>query len=727
MSIIETRYRSLIENLHDGFILVNHSLQIMQINGAFVQMIGYEYDKIIGNNLLNFVAHPSDQIALLEGIRRRMAHQIDSYDLNFRTKNGKLVFTNISPTPYLDSNGQVTGSFAIVKDLTELKRKDNTLHYQAHILAHISEGIIVTNKNGNIKYWNPTAEKILGYNLSLAYNKNVFELFPLEKDFYTRRLNDKPQSEKGIQQEIEFVTSTGIKKNLRLSTAMLKNIFNEFTGTVTVVSDFTELIRSRQEAENANQAKTNFLANISHDLRTPLIGIIGASDLLSQEKLSDYQDNLITTIVKSGKQLLELINDILDLSKIEAGYSLGTAEEFKLDELINECIEAISAKKDINNISFIVDIAPDIPPFLMGEPVQIKRVIMNLIDNAVKYTSAGYIKLTAHSLHNHSLKPGENYIFINIEDTGSGIPSHELSSIFEAFHQIDHTVSQGTGLGLAICKQLVENMGGKIWVSSLVGQGTKFTFYLPLKKSISSPPKTSSLPGIDYATQVVTGKSILLVEDNETNSKIIFYMLKKAGYTVTIAHNGQECLDLLQNTTFDLILMDMQMPVLDGYETTKFIRMNEAWNNIPIIALTAFAMPDTAEKCIRLGCNYFLSKPVSARELVNTIDTFLNHEEKEQLNPSDQEIVKTLIPEFLYTTKLLLKKLQLAVDSNNLKSAAAIGHDLKGMCGMYGFTDLLDVATLVYTDALNGDSEGLQTSIKKLNHRLLIELKKVST
>ncbi|HZJ84228.1 MAG TPA: response regulator, partial [Syntrophomonadaceae bacterium] len=223
------------------------------------------------------------------------------------------------------------------------------------------------------------------------------------------------------------------------------------------------------------------------------------------------------------------------------------------------------------------------------------------------------------------------------------------------------------------------------------------------------------------------GKSILLVEDNEINSKIIFYMLKKAGYKVTIARNGQECLDFLQNAAFDLILMDMQMPILDGYETTKLIRLNKAWNNIPIIALTAFAMPDTAEKCIRVGCNYYLSKPVSALELIDTIYTFLNNEKKEHLNSSDKEIIKTLIPEFLYTTKLLLKKLQLAADSKNLKSAASIGYDLKGICGMYGFTDLLDMATLVYNDALNGDSENLQTSITKLNHRFLIELKKAST
>lgn len=716
---LEKRHRSLIENLNDGFVLVNQGLQLLQINNAFAEMLGYKPEDIVGKSLLNFAAYSSDQIALLEGIKRRLQNLTDTYDLHFRTKDGQVLTTNINPTPYIDDTGKIMGSFAVVKDLTELRKKENTLQYQAHLLAHISEGIIVTNSQGNIDYWNPTAEKILEINLSDVLNKNVFNLFPLYKNHYISLVADNYSLGKGAQKELEYSTPSGLKKYLRLSTAILKNNTNQLTGTVTVLSDLTELIKSRQEAEQANQAKSKFLANISHDIRNPMIGIIGASDLLSHEILSDYQTDLVQTIQKSGKQLLELINDILDLSRIEAGHTLGVIKEFNITELVNECIETISRKIDVSNLILIKEISPETPTFLMGDYIQLKRIILNLMDNSAKFTPEGYIKLSVNILSTDDTN-NEVKLQFSIEDTGVGIPPNQLNNIFEAFHQVEDHNTKGTGLGLAICKQLVENMGGSIWVNSMVNKGTTFSFQLPFRK-----PNTNLTNNYNISPRFTPyssiRKSILIVEDNEINGRILSYMLENAGYEVSIAANGQECLQMLEKIYFDLILMDMQMPILDGYETTRLIRNSEAnYTNIPIVALTAFALKEDAEKCIKAGCNYYLAKPVSSSELYHVLDKILHDKTSHYLEPI---FLKVLLPEFMESTNILIDNLQLAINNFDYEKAAEICHDLKGTCGMYGFTNLSNAADLAYQHAVNSDSHKLQIAFTNLNLLFLYEKK----
>lgn len=716
---LEKRHRSLIENLNDGFVLVNQGLQLLQINNAFAEMLGYKPEDIVGKSLLNFAAYSSDQIALLEGIKRRLQNLTDTYDLHFRTKDGQVLTTNINPTPYIDDTGKIMGSFAVVKDLTELRKKENTLQYQAHLLAHISEGIIVTNSQGNIDYWNPTAEKILEINLSDVLNKNVFNLFPLYKNHYISLVADNYSLGKGAQKELEYSTPSGLKKYLRLSTAILKNNTNQLTGTVTVLSDLTELIKSRQEAEQANQAKSKFLANISHDIRNPMIGIIGASDLLSHEILSDYQTDLVQTIQKSGKQLLELINDILDLSRIEAGHTLGVIKEFNITELVNECIETISRKIDVSNLILIKEISPETPTFLMGDYIQLKRIILNLMDNSAKFTPEGYIKLSVNILSTDDTN-NEVKLQFSIEDTGVGIPPNQLNNIFEAFHQVEDHNTKGTGLGLAICKQLVENMGGSIWVNSMVNKGTTFSFQLPFRK-----PNTNLTNNYNISPRFTPyssiRKSILIVEDNEINGRILSYMLENAGYEVSIAANGQECLQMLEKIYFDLILMDMQMPILDGYETTRLIRNSEAnYTNIPIVALTAFALKEDAEKCIKAGCNYYLAKPVSSSELYHVLDKILHDKTSHYLEPI---FLKVLLPEFMESTNILIDNLQLAINNFDYEKAAEICHVLKGTCGMYGFTNLSNAADLAYQHAVNSDSRKLQIAFTNLNLLFLYEKK----
>lgn len=724
---LENRYRNLIENLNDGFVRVNNGLQILQINSAFANMLGYEYEELLGKNLLDFTAFPSDQIALLNGITRRKKNEKDTYDLNFRAKNGRIVPTNINPTPHIDEKGNVIGSFAVVKDLTELKKAETTLKYQAHLLSHISEGIIVTDIQGKIEYFNPAVENILGISLAESKNKNIFSIYPLDKNYYLNLYQNALNQNKSFQREIELTTPVGIKKYLRLSTAFLKNSYNRITGTVTVVSDLTELILSRQQAEHANRAKTNFLASVSHDIRTPMISIIGASDLLKMEKLSDYQKELVMTIQHSGQQLLELINDILDLSRIEAGHTLGVVKPFKLSQLISECIETVYSKIQANNLGVFIDIHPAVPPALIGDPLQIRRVILNLLTNAINFTQSGHIRLSVNLFNEVRKNENEIYVLFAVEDTGVGIPEDKLLTVFEPFQQVKQHNSTGTGLGLAICKELVEKMGGKIWANSQVGKGSKFSFYLPLQEAastdITSPKPT--IPATNYLNRSTEKKSILIVEDNEVNCKILSYMLQNLSYNTTSVNNGNQCLEILTKQHFDLILMDMQMPILDGYETTKIIRNDKNLAHIPIIALTAFAMEGDAERCISSGCDYYLSKPVSQLELYEALNKILYNSKANNNNPSPN-LIDDLIPEFITTTQELIDKLHIAIENQNLELAMDITHDLKGMCGMYGFPDLSEAAAAIHEYARHQDTSNLIKAYQSLKDKFFEQFKKHS-
>ncbi|HZK43556.1 MAG TPA: PAS domain S-box protein [Syntrophomonadaceae bacterium] len=719
LTMLEKRHRNLLDSLNDGFAIVNNGLQILQLNSAFAHMLGYDYEQITGKNLLSFAAHQSDQIALLNGISRRIDKQKDSYDLNFRTKDGRIVTTNINPTPYLGDGDKVIGSFAVIKDLTDIIKAENTLEYQAHLLDHISEGVIVTDEKGNIEYWNSTAKNMLGFIATCSLNLNIFDILPLDKDFYINIFANNKQ----VYTESEFTTPSGIQRYLRLSTALLDNKHSQETGTVTIISDLTELIISRQQAEQASQAKTNFLATTSHDIRTPMIGIIGASDLLLQENLNDYQKDLVTTVQQSGQQLLDLINNILDISKIEAGYTAEEIKPFNLLELITECTSTIYAKIKANNLDLFIEIEPSIPLVLVGDTLQIKRIILNLLCNAVTFTESGYIKISIMPIDVYEANDNKINLLFSIEDSGSGIPNDELAYIFDAFHQVNHHSSIGTGLGLNICKKLVENMGGQIWASSQVGKGSEFSFYIPVEKTDINT-NDSYVPLLTSTWENISPhkKNILIVEDNKVNSKILTYMLKNIDYESLSVKNGKECLAILEKHDFDLILMDMQMPVLDGYKTTKIIRKNYKKPDIPIIALTAFAMNGDAKRCIEAGCDYYLPKPVNIASLSLALDKLLS-DKQDKVTVMSETLIDSLIPEFISSVKDLFEQLETAIDSNNYEIIKNITHDLKGICGMYGFIGLSEASALVNQYANKLDDANLKIAFNNLKQIFKVEIK----
>ena len=378
-----------------------------------------------------------------------------------------------------------------------------------------------------------------------------------------------------------------------------------------------EALRS---AESANQSKSVFLANMSHEIRTPMNGILGAAELILDQTIDDEKKQYIDIIHSSSHSLLNIINDILDLSKIESGSFELEQINFDLHQLCNEVYQLFCSSAKQKGIQILYFYGADLPQFWMGDPTRIRQILNNLFSNALKFTHNGRIDLRVQgerlANHQYDLK-------IQVKDSGIGIAEKKVEQIFSAFQQADTSTSRkygGTGLGLTISQHLASAMQGIIEVESEVGIGSTFSLHVPLKPGIVE--KRIKRVGLirDYQAKV------LLAEDNDVNAKIASKILTKLGIETTIVKNGELALHETMNKTFDLILMDINMPTMDGITATEKIReLSFPKNQVPILALTANAMMEDKERCINAGMNGFISKPIKLERLIEELDSVLSN------------------------------------------------------------------------------------------------------
>ncbi|MCC6759009.1 MAG: PAS domain S-box protein, partial [Candidatus Omnitrophica bacterium] len=555
-------------------------------------------------------------------------------------KDGALLDVAVSVSVIRDSAKNVTGSIAIVRDMTQQKLAERKIRESESkiriILDHSAAAISLTDEQERIISWNRYAEQMLGKTKEELYLQHISTLYP-DEEWQKIRAEGIRKAGSRHHFETRVLKKDGTLLDVDLSVNVLKDSNDNVIGSVGIMQDITEqkrvqqmLLKAKIAAEEASSAKSLFLANMSHEVRTPMNTILGLVDLTLDTQLTPEQRDNITTIKNAGDILLSLLNDILDLSRVEAGKIQLENIELSLANIIQSVCKGLDVLARNKKIELVHDVDPAIPATLIGDPVRIRQILVNLINNAIKFTFQGQIVTGVKLVQ---AVDGIYELQFSVKDQGVGIPKDKLETIFEAFTQADASTTRrfgGTGLGLAISKRLVEMMGGRIWVESEEFQGSTFIFTAKFRageKPVAVEPEVKPLPapgGDQPVAAAPVGKviRILLAEDNLVNQKIAAKMLEKKGWSVKGAENGKQVLEYLEQEKFDVILMDAQMPVLDGFEATRLIREAEkkSGKHIPIVALTAHAMAGDRQKCLDAGMDGYVSKPIDRQKLYEAVE-----------------------------------------------------------------------------------------------------------
>ncbi len=508
-----------------------------------------------------------------------------------------------------------------------------------------SDIIFIIDYNGKIRYHNSSVKDTLGYTAKSLIGKNLLDfLLPSSQHEFNSIFAKIKRKRYHKAAEFQFLCKDGSYKYLELNSINLKQ--NEkIDGLILDCRDITQRKKDAEELQRAQKAKEQFLANISHEIRTPINGIAGMATLLGQRPNENDQAIYLSAIKSAADNLKVIINDILDLASIESGKLKFEQIGFNINDLLQSLIVTFNHQAQAKKINLSYELEEGASHIFLGDPVRLTQILTNLISNAIKFTPSGYVKvkcgLTKREKKNYYLK-------FEVTDSGIGIPKDKLATIFESFSQADTSVTRkygGTGLGLTIVKQLVELQQGTVSVKSTVDKGSVFEFVLPYQKGDLKAGQQTNFSFGNATHKKLTGAKILLVEDNDINRLYATSILKTWGCHVESAENGFVAVEKVKNLSFDIVLMDIQMPVMDGFEATKQIRLLEkVKSQVPIIALTANASQKDIENCLAGGMDDCIAKPFTPEDLYRKLNQYHSSVKKPAaevatVKPKAEEIV----------------------------------------------------------------------------------------
>jgi PAS domain S-box-containing protein len=623
----------------------------LTVNPAYRRMLGCTADEMRSISIFDELTHPDDLQRDLKAYQPLARGEIDRLHMEKRylLRDDQLVWASVELSLLRDAAGKPQYILGLAADITERKLVEEKLRTnERQLRAFIEDApVSVAMFNREMRYLAASRRWITNYGFGRTDLDGVclYDGIPNIPEKWRESHRRGLAGEKQHLDEDEWIHADGTSQWVSWALHPWRDQSRNIGGIIISAEDISQrklnqqlLHDAKHAAEAASAAKSTFLANMSHEIRTPLNGILGMTDLVLDTKLTSDQREHLSLVRYSADSLLSIINDILDFSKIEAGKLEIELIPFQLRESLQQILKTCAIRAQQKGLQFSFKAPTDFPDALIGDPGRLRQVLLNLVGNAIKFTEHGQILVAVAAAF--PVK-GRVLLHFGVKDTGIGIPREIQEKIFAAFSQADGSMARkygGTGLGLAICSRLVEMMGGRIWVESILQQGSIFHFTLDLalaegdadrsdeqgkiraeaaQASIALP---ASLPSFDGE-----GRRVLLVEDNAVNRALAQRLLEKRGFMVSIAVDGKQALAAMQDAEFDLVLMDIQMPEMDGFEATAEIREREEYSGrrTPIIALTAHALKEDRERCLSAGMDAYVTKPIRPAELFRVIQDVL--------------------------------------------------------------------------------------------------------
>ena len=732
-------------------------IQIFNVGAE--RMLGYTAAEVMNKITPADISDPQEVVARAKALSVELGTQItpgfealvfkaargieDIYELTYIRKDGSRFPAVVSVTALRDAQATIIGYLLIGTDNTarkqveaEQKKLDQRLRdqhfYTRSLIESNIDALMTTDPSGIITDVNKQMEALTGCTRDELIGA-PFKAYFTDPERAEAAIRLVLSEKKVTDYELTARARDGTKTVVSYNATTFYDRDRTLQGVFAAARDVTESKRVEMElkqamavAESASRTKSDFLASMSHEIRTPMNAIMGIADLLAKTTLSPEQDKYVQIFRRAGDNLLNLINDILDLSKVEASQLELEHTGFSLGELLEKVTEMVSLRAHEKGLTLACEIAPNVPIDLVGDPTRLRQVLLNLLGNAIKFTESGKVALRI-TLDADSSVP--TALRFEVSDTGIGIQGEKLDRVFERFTQADSSTTRrfgGSGLGLTISKRLVELMGGRIWAESDVGEGSVFSFAVPLE-IWAGARRQAAVPVGAGPEPPLPALRILLAEDSPDNCTITMAYLEDTPYRVDIAETGAIACEKFTSGQYDLVLMDRQMPVMDGLTATRTIRAWERANAqqpTPIIALTASALKGDREMCLAAGCTAYLSKPIKQEVLLQAIKEHCivaPPSSGEERLPNDTILVRTkpkfadLIPAYLQNCRQNVIAMADALDRVDFETVTFLGHQMKGSGGAFGFQAITDIGAALQEAGESADTAASRKSMGDLS------------
>lgn len=611
-----------------GIVIRDAKGRVSWVNTALENMLGYKFREMEGRRLSEIVGGKLTEPIALDAAQQAINEKRPfNIDLQVYRKDGSRIWINISATPIMNDKGEIERQVEIINDITERKYAEEQLTLLSLVASKTINGVAISSSDGKIKWVNNSLEELTGYTLEEFQNTRPGDLLAGEGTDRELLKTAREQALGCVPSNIELLSykKDGTPVWLSISNTPTFNQDGSLDQQVEIINDISErklaeqeLIKTREEALQLSKAKETFLSVMSHEIRTPLNAVIGMSHILMDDNPTESQIENLKILSFSAQNLLTLINDILDFTKIETGNMVLESVNVNLKELVSQTLNSLQFKTAEKAVILKSEIDYRIPTYVIGDNTRLYQILINLLGNSVKFTEKGEVKLKLDLVEENkkSVK-----VHFEVSDTGIGIPADKIDYIFESYTQATSDTTRkygGTGLGLAITKSLLELHNSAILVESEIGKGSVFSFIIDFKRSEGSVMQVENKTPV----QQLSG-TVLVVDDNEINRFLASKVLSKWGINVDLAEDGKVALDKIQQTPYDLILMDLHMPVMDGMEASREIRkLGGKYTRLPIIALTASLFSHELVTITECGMDGYVMKPFVPNELYQKIKSY---------------------------------------------------------------------------------------------------------